>query len=94
MPANKKYLSTPGQRILKITAAILGGYLVTTAFHLCLMALFDQKTIITTMTFSSYLVWAMLMIVAFLSKNGWKIWGWYILATILLFSPYLYKTAL
>jgi hypothetical protein len=33
MPANLKYLSSKGQRWLKVTAAIIGGYAVTVTFH-------------------------------------------------------------
>lgn len=92
MPANKKYLTaSPWQRTLKITAAFVGGYLVTSAFHHFLMLFLPKKDMYVTMHFSAYIIWAILMIVAFLAKSGWKIWGWYLLATILLFSPYLYQ---
>ena len=48
MPANKKYLSTPGQRVVKITAAFAGGYLVTFTFHLFLMYFLDKKNVLVT----------------------------------------------
>ncbi|RYY54047.1 MAG: hypothetical protein EOO09_15815 [Chitinophagaceae bacterium] len=92
MPANKKYLSTPGQRVLKISAALPGGYMVTTSFHLFLMAFTSPGPVILTMNFSTWLLWAGLMILAFLAKNGWKIWGWYLIATLVFASPYLYQT--
>ncbi len=91
MPANKKYLSAPGQRVLKITAAFVGGYLVTLSFHQLLMRLFDAKVIAVTASFSTYLLWCALMILAFLSKSGWKIWLWYILLTLLFAAPFLLK---
>ncbi|MBX3240957.1 MAG: hypothetical protein KIT80_15735 [Chitinophagaceae bacterium] len=91
MPANKKYLSTPRQRILKVSAAILGGYLVTTSFHLFLLLFLDKKNVLITMFFSTYILWATLMVFAFLSKNGWKIWGWYLLASLVFYAPFLYK---
>jgi hypothetical protein len=90
MPANPKYLTqSKGQRFLKITAAILGGYLVSVSFHLALAAWFDKATIILTMGFSGFILWVALMIVAFLAKKGWKIWGIYLLFT-LIFSLILY----
>ncbi|MGQ7946837.1 hypothetical protein [Flavobacterium sp. WC2509] len=83
MPANPKYLTqSKTQRFAKITAAILGGYLVSVSFHLALAAWLDQVTIIITMAFSGFILWVALMIVAFLAKNGWKIWGIYLLLTL------------
>ena len=90
MPANKKYLTQSVlQRTLKITAALLGGYLVTTSFHLFLMAFLNKKDVYITMHFSVYIIWAGLMVIAFLARNGWKIWGWYLLAATVFFSPFL-----
>lgn len=84
-------MSAPGQRVLKITAAFVGGYLVTLSFHQLLMRLFDAKTIAVTAFFSTYLLWCGLMILSFLSKNGWKTWLWYILLTLLFALPVFYK---
>ena len=86
MPANPKYLTqTTVQRFLKITAAILGGYLVTISFHLALASWFDRAAIIITMGFSGFILWVALMVVAFLSKNGWKIWAIYLILTLTFF---------
>ena len=75
MPANPKYLTkSKGQRFAKITAAILGGYLASISFHLALASWFDRANIMITMAFSGFILWVALMIVAFLAKNGWKIW--------------------
>lgn len=83
MPANKKYLTTSvTQKVLKISAGFLGGYLVAITFHLALASIFNQVTIIITSTFTSFILWAVLMILAFLAKNGWKIWGIYIAVSI------------
>tara|TARA_R110002050_G_scaffold109796_1_gene221109 strand:+ start:34717 stop:35016 length:300 start_codon:yes stop_codon:yes gene_type:complete len=82
MPANPKYLSSNWQRFAKITAAIIGGYLVTVSFHLAMAYIFNHVTIIITSTFTGFVLWVVLMIVAFLAKNGWKIWGIYLLATL------------
>ncbi len=91
MPANKKYLSSPGQRVLKVSAALLGGYLVTASFHLFLMQFANKKDVFITMHFSTYILWAVLMIIAFLAKSGWKIWTLYLLVSLAFFSPFLYQ---
>lgn len=85
MPANKKYLTpSPWQRFAKITAAILGGLMVAVTFHMALASWFDHVAVIITSTFSAFILWAVLMVLAFLGKNGWKIWGIYLLASVLL----------
>ncbi|WP_276485662.1 hypothetical protein [Paraflavitalea pollutisoli] len=92
MPANKKYLTTsPLQRTLKISAGILGGYLVSLAFLQCTMSFLPKKDVFVTGHFTNYIIWATLMVVAFLSTNGWKVWGWYLLACVVLMSPYIYQ---
>lgn len=79
MPANPKYLTqSKWQRFAKITAAILGGYFVSVSFHLALASWFNRANIVITMAFTAFIVWVALMIVAFLAKNGWKIWLVYI----------------
>lgn len=83
MPANPKYLTkSPWQRFAKISAAILGGYVLTISFHLALAAWLNHVNVIITSTYSSFILWAGLMIVAFLGKNGWKVWGIYLFATV------------
>ena len=86
MPANKKYLNPSfSQRFAKITAAILGGLMVSVMFHMALASWFNHVTVIITSTFSAFILWAILMVVAFLGKNGWKVWGIYLLASLVLF---------
>ncbi|MFT0716080.1 hypothetical protein [Flagellimonas lutimaris] len=86
MPANKKYLNpSPSQRFAKITAAIFGGLLVAVLFHMALASWFNHVAVIITSTFSAFILWAILMVVAFLGKNGWKVWGIYLLVSLLLF---------
>jgi len=86
MPANKKYLTpSTSQRFAKISAAILGGLIVAVMFHMALASWFDHVTVIITSTFSAFILWAILMVVAFLGKNGWKIWGIYMLVSLVLF---------
>lgn len=92
MPANKKYLTaSPLQRTLKITAGIIGGFILTTAIHQFAMLFLPKKDVHVTMHFSTYICWAVCMVLAFLSTNGWKIWGWYLLISVLFFSPFLYQ---
>ncbi len=90
MPANPKYLTqSKWQRFAKITAAILGGYFVSVTFHLALASWFNRANILMTMAFTGFILWVALMVIAFLAKNGWKIWGLYILL-ILVFSLFIY----
>lgn len=82
MPANRKYLSSNGQRFLKISAGVLGGFLVMIFFHNAIGVLLKEKAgLIITTTYTSFIMWALLMVFAFLSKNGWKVWGIYLLLT-------------
>lgn len=82
MPANPKYL-TPAfwPRFSKITAAILGSYLVTVSFHQMLIAWLDREDMLITMAYSGFIVWVALMIVTFIAKSGWKMWALYLLLT-------------
>jgi len=90
MPANPKYLTqSKWQRFAKITAAILGGYFVSVTFHLALASWFNRANILMTMAFSGFILWVVLMVIAFLAKNGWKIWGVYLLLS-LLFCLFIY----
>ena len=90
MPANPKYLTqSKWQRFAKITAAILGGYFVSVTFHLALASWLNRANVLMTMAFSGFILWVALMVVAFLAKSGWKIWGVYILLT-LVFSLFIY----
>ncbi|MEM6865434.1 MAG: hypothetical protein AAF575_09630 [Bacteroidota bacterium] len=90
MPANPKHLSSPGQRVLKITAGILGGFFVTILFHNALGSLLEEKGgLIITSAYTSFILWALLLALAFLMKNGWKVWGLYLLF-ILFFGTIIY----
>lgn len=90
MPANSKYLNPAFlPRFSKITAAILGGYFVSVTFHLALASWFSRADVLITMAFSGFILWVALMVIAFLAKSGWKIWGIYILLT-LLFCLFIY----
>ncbi|MBB6003789.1 hypothetical protein [Arcicella rosea] len=90
MPAKKEYLSTSGQRVLKASAGILGGLFLSVAIHLLLGILFKNKVaVMLTGTFTAFLLWAALLAIAFLAKNGWKIWGIYLVG-ILICSSIIY----
>ncbi|MEO9571716.1 MAG: hypothetical protein ABJH82_01470 [Polaribacter sp.] len=83
MPANPKYLSSNWQRFAKITAGFLGGYFVAISFHLAISFIFNHVNVIITSSFSGFILWSVLMIIAFLAKNGWKIWAIYLVITAL-----------
>lgn len=91
MPANKKYLSSPLQRIAKITAGLIGGYAVTVSFFLMLSLWLDRQSTFFALIFAGFLLWCGLLILAFLAKNGWKIWLVY-LGIASLFSLVFYLT--
>ncbi|SFW26280.1 hypothetical protein SAMN02927921_00807 [Sinomicrobium oceani] len=90
MPANKKYLTaSASQRFAKITAGFLGGYMVTVTLHIALAYWVDHVNVLMTLRFMGFLLWCILFLLAFLVKNGWKIWGVYLLLT-LVFSAGIY----
>jgi len=79
MPANPKYLSNKWQRAGKVSAAILGGFIVTTAVHMSIGILLEDKTgLVLTSIWSSWVMWIALMLVAFSFKKAWKVWLLYI----------------
>lgn len=90
MPANKKHLTkSPWQRFAKLSAGFVGGYLLTTSFFMALAFWIDHKAVLLTLRFAGFILWAGLLIVAFLAKNGWKVWGIY-LSLSLFFSLIIY----
>ena len=92
MPANTKHLTTsPWQKGAKISAGIIGGYIITSLLHLSLaLWLPNGKEILITSIYTVFIVWGTLMIVPFLFKNGWKVWGLYLLISILFYIIYFY----
>jgi Ca2+/Na+ antiporter len=56
---------------------------------LALAAWLSRKDVLITMAFSGFILWVALMVIAFLAKSGWKIWGVYILLS-LLFCLFIY----
>lgn len=83
MPAKEKYLTaSPWQRFAKISAGILGGYLVSMSIHLALASWLDHVNVLITATFSGFIIWVGFMSLAFLSRNGWRVWMLYLLISI------------
>lgn len=83
MPANPKYLTTSKwQRFAKLSAALIGSFLVTASLHLAAAACTSPKVILKTAQFSMFMVWAALMFVPYLMNNGWKCWFLFIGLTI------------
>ncbi len=79
MPANPKYLTSSGwARFSKISAGIIGGFAVSISIHLALASWLDRVNVLITMTFSGFILWVALMIVAFLIKKAWKVWAIYL----------------
>lgn len=92
MPANKKYLTkSPFQRFLKITAGFFGGYCVMISFHQLFGYFFEPKLVIMTAAFTGCILWAVLLLVAFLVEKAWKVWLLYIALTVLFSLPILLK---
>tara|TARA_B100000809_G_C15122948_1_gene525035 strand:+ start:975 stop:1280 length:306 start_codon:yes stop_codon:yes gene_type:complete len=85
MPANPKHLTkSKWQRFSKISAGILGSYLMISAFQLALTQWTGSEDLIYyTLYYALYLVWVPLMLLPFFFNNGWKCWGIY-LAIIML----------
>lgn len=90
MPANKKYLTTSIlQRWLKITAGFFGGYGVMISFFLMLSYFFEKKNVLITGVAIGYILWAVLLLFAFLARSGWKIWLIYLILITLFALPHL-----
>lgn len=86
MPANKKYLTkSPWLRFSKIMAGTVGGYLVMMSLHLLLTHVFPRENVVATAFFTGYILWAFLLLWAFIAENVWKVWATY-LGLALLFS--------
>ena len=92
MPANKKYLTqSPWLRLSKILAGTAGGYAVMMSFHLLLTFVLPKEGVIATSFFTGYILWAFLLLYAFIAQNVWRVWMLYIVLTILFAAPYLLK---
>lgn len=91
MPANRKYLTkSPWTKLSKILAGTVGGYLVTISFHAALARVFPKDMVIVTSFITGYLLWASLLLVAFLIKQAWKTWALYIVLTAVFSALYMF----
>ncbi|QBQ41021.1 hypothetical protein [Sphingobacterium psychroaquaticum] len=92
MPANKKYLTkSPWVRLSRILAGTAGGYAVMVSFHYCLTYVFPQEDVIATAFFTGYILWAFLLLWAFLETKVWRLYATYLGLTLLFALPYLFK---
>ncbi|WP_459210292.1 hypothetical protein [Aquimarina rhabdastrellae] len=85
MPANPKYLtSSNSQKFAKLSAGILGGYVLSAMLHMVLaLWVFDHKQVLITSVYSLFLIWMIFLIIPYFSKNGWKVWGVYLFFIII-----------
>ncbi|WP_431165989.1 hypothetical protein [Tenacibaculum halocynthiae] len=90
MPANTKYLTkSPSQQFAKVSAGVLGGYIISALLHMVLaLWLPYSKEIMVTSIFSTFIVWCAFLIIPFLFKNGWKAWALYLNISLLLYIAY------
>ncbi len=89
MPANKKHLTkSPWLRLVKILVGTIGGYTVMFTFHLLMCKIFPQKDVIVTTFITGYILWAILLLMAFLAKNVWKVFTLYLLLTLIFSAIY------
>ncbi|KQS30892.1 hypothetical protein [Dyadobacter sp. Leaf189] len=90
MPANKKYLTkSPWLRLSKILAGSVGGYAVMMSLHLFFTAFLPKEEVIITSYFTGYILWAFLLLYAFVAQNVWRVWTIYIVLTLVFSLPYL-----
>jgi len=90
MPANKKYLTKSGWlRLSKIGAGVLGGYAVMMSAHLLLARIFPPSKVIITSFITGYILWAFLLLWAFIAPHVWKVWLVYLLLTLIFLLPYI-----
>lgn len=89
MPANKKYLSPPLKRFVKVSGSIIGGYWVANCLLLLSLMVFPKPEALAVMKFLSYLIWCCLIVVGLLFEKAWKVWLYFGLSGLVLLIPYL-----
>lgn len=90
MPANRKYLTkSPWLRLGKILMGTVGGYVVMISFHLCLTYIWPKENVIATAFFTGYVLWAVLLLWAFLEPKFWRLCITYVVLALLFMLPYL-----
>ena len=75
MPANKKYLTrSKWAKAGKFLAAILGGFLSSTAFHLALASVFDTVIVWGTAIYTTFILWGFFILWVYWIRVAWKAW--------------------
>lgn len=64
--------------------------MVTETLYMALAVWLDTGNVLMTLRFGGAILWAVLMILAFLARNGWIVWGIY-LGISLLFAVLIYS---
>ena len=59
------------------------------SFHMLLTKVFPQENVIATSFFSGYILWAILLLYAFIAKSVWRVWAAYMALTVLFSLPFL-----
>lgn len=86
MPANKKYLTnSPLDKIIRILSGFGMGYLINILFFSIMGKWIDQGSVLMTVQFLGFLLWAVLLITSFLIKNPWKGLLYYSVITVVLY---------
>lgn len=90
MPANPKYLTkSPWQQFAKLISGIIGGYIISALFHMCLaLWMPNHKEVLITTIYTHFILWVVLLMLPYLFKNGWKILGLYVVVIILLYIAF------
>lgn len=84
MPANKKYLSTsPWTKLSRFVAGVVGGFFVTISFFGLLSHLVDARGAIISLSLFGFLMWAGLILTAYLIKKPLVVWLIYFLCASL-----------
>lgn len=75
MPANPKYLSTPLQRVSKITLATLGGFLFVVLIQMAIGKLLKDNTPLLLLSiWTTWIAWVTCMVIVFMVKKTWILW--------------------
>ncbi|MES2810623.1 MAG: hypothetical protein V4619_18450 [Bacteroidota bacterium] len=90
MPANKKYLTKSGwTKLSKILVGVIGGYLVSLSFHAALTRFFPLENVMITSFVTAYVLWATLLLFAFLIKKAWQTWALYTVLVVVFSGIYM-----
>ena len=89
MPANPKYLTkSPWLRLVKIVVGFGGGYAVMLSLHLLLMRVFPPQNVAATAFITGYVLWALLLLWAFVARSVWRVGATYLGLTLLFSLPH------